>query len=129
VVRTRGLDHTITFLQTVHSQVCRRFYGSQCGPLYLPNYEFQKRWGKKTITTVGQAFSLLLREIPGVSAAAASALSEKYRTIANMDRSLSVLSTKEAQDEIAAVRKLGGTCQKIGNKLAVQIYQQMYEEY
>ena len=55
-------------------QICRRFYAEKCGPLYLPFHEFQRRWAKKTITTVGEAFSLLLREIPGTVCRAKASL-------------------------------------------------------
>lgn len=48
-----------------YRQICRRFYAGVIGPSYLPFLEFQRRWGRKQITTVGQAFLLLLREIPG----------------------------------------------------------------
>ena len=56
------------FLITLISyrQICRRFYAGVIGPLYLPFLEFQRRCGRKQITTVGQAFCLLLREIPGI---------------------------------------------------------------
>ena len=45
--------------------MCRRFYAGECGTMYLPFLEFQRRWGRKSATTVGQAFTLMLREIPG----------------------------------------------------------------
>ena len=56
--------HIIYFL-LFYRQICLRFYSLKCGPMYLPFYEFQKRWARKAITTVGEAFTLMLREIPG----------------------------------------------------------------
>ena len=65
VLYYRSLFHFIITIFFICRQICRRFYTGIIGPLYLPFLEFQRRWGKKQITTVGQAFSLLLREIPG----------------------------------------------------------------
>ena len=117
VVRTRGLDHTISELQAVHRIIVRKFQRGECsystsagsgapgagtssggtssgargggvgidsGRLYMPLSEFQRRCGKKGVSTAGQAFTLSMRSIPGVSMPAAAALADRYQTFAQM---------------------------------------------
>jgi hypothetical protein len=71
-----------------YRQVSRRFYAGRCGPTYLPLTVFQSRWAKKGISTAKQAFTVQMRAIPGVSAAAAMGIGERFGTVAKLNRFL-----------------------------------------
>ena len=85
VLRTRGMDHTISQLQGLHQQVSRRFYAGRCAthPRYQSFTEFQTLYSKRAAGTNKQLFGYQLRQVQGCGPPAALALMERFGTVAN----------------------------------------------
>jgi hypothetical protein len=111
VIRTRSIDHTVLFLQSTHRQVARRFlaHGSSfeyadfeeyqrfdslltsmsylCGvdlvilTVLLSNDPHVSLWGKKTVSTVGELFGHMLRQVSGCGTPSVLPIVDKFKTL------------------------------------------------
>lgn len=98
VLRTRGIDHTITCLLTMHRQVQRRFIKAlpSCR-MYQPFPQFQQMYMKQGASTNKQLFGFQLRQIHGCSTAVAMTLMEIYGTTANFMHELHKMGPLRAE--------------------------------
>jgi crossover junction endonuclease MUS81 len=147
VLRTRGLDHTAAVLYSIHRRVTDRFQRGVCcysdldvpqtPRQYMRLSEYQRRGRKKSVSTVGEAFALQMRAIPGCSRAAATALAGRFHTYAQLYSAMVDLSGREGgqggaramlEDVVKAGGK-GGKGQRIGGKLAESVVHQLFSYY
>jgi len=129
VLRTRGMDHTISCLQHLHRQVEKRF--ERRNPetaTYQPFQQFQTMYGKKAAATNRQLFGHMLRQISGCSVPTALALMNEYGTTARFIQELRKLGADRAQHVIANMIK-DGTSQRIGPALAKKLVKIFCEQY
>ena len=84
VLRTRGIDHTISTLRANHCRIARRFAQGRCGYSFQSFEAFQKRCGKKQVETVGELFCYAMRQLPLCAGSGAFALQQRFGTFANL---------------------------------------------
>jgi len=99
VLRTRGIDHTITCLLTLHRQVQSRFVKmlSLGHPAYQPFQQYQQMYVKQGASTNKQLFGFQLRQIHGCSTAVAMTLMDRYGTTANFMHELHKMGPLRAE--------------------------------
>jgi ERCC4-type nuclease len=84
VIRTRGIDHTVSTLCAMFNRISHRFRRGKCGTKFFKFEDFQKRCGKKQVENTGELFARMMKQVPGCSSASALALQDRFGTFANI---------------------------------------------
>jgi ERCC4-type nuclease len=87
VVRTRGLDHTVSLLSTLHRRNQSQFSQAHRNRqlyTFMSLQKYQQLYGKRSANTTGELLMYQLKQIPGCSTATALALHKKFETFAKM---------------------------------------------
>ena len=124
VIRTRGIDHTITFLSKMHQIVKKNFITdnndrSENKKEYVKYQVFHENNSKKKVKVVGDLFAYQLKQIPGCSSATAKIIQHRYGTIRNLIEELKIRGYSRVLEEVSLLEK--SKQMKIGPKLAEKI--------
>jgi ERCC4-type nuclease len=124
VIRTRGIDHTISFLAKMHQIVKKNFITSSSDSHsnieYTKYQAFHESNSKKKIKVVGDIFAYQLKQIQGCSSSTAKAIQNRFGTIRNLIEELKQRGYSNVLEEISMLTK-SNTQTKIGLKLAEKI--------
>ena len=124
VIRTRGIDHTISFLAKMHHIVKKNFITSSSDSHsnieYTKYQTFHESNSKKKIKVVGDIFAYQLKQIQGCSSSTAKAIQNRFGTIRNLIEELKQRGYSNVLEEISMLTK-SNTQTKIGLKLAEKI--------
>jgi len=120
VIRTRGIDHTISFLSKMHRVVTKNFINTNANTNSNTNSSRQSKEevrgytrldvfhdenGKKKVKVVGDLFAYQLKQIPGCSAASAKAVQMRFGTIRNMIEECQRRSSSSVIHEVSLLEK------------------------
>ena len=116
VVRTRGIDHTISFLSKMHRIVTKNFINTNTNTNtnrqskeemrgYTRLDVFHDENGKKKVKVVGDLFAYQLKQIPGCSAASAKAIQMRFGTIRSMIEECQRRSPSSVIHEVSLLEK------------------------
>jgi len=83
----------VLLINMSHRQVVRRYRRGLSGGVLQSFSDFQKAWGRRNATTVGELFGMQLRQVPGCSSTVSKAIVDKYGTLYSLMKRINEAET------------------------------------